>query len=311
MNKTTKKILLTLLLLAYLFVFVACGVQTGDKADPPATTSLYPLNISDDLGNQVLIDKLPQRIVSSSPSITEILFALGLDDKIIGVSNSCDYPQAAKSKAKLFDFAGPNIENILAAKPDIILSDVAYGIPQDTMTLLKNSNIKIVLMTYNSIEDILSNIKLIGQITDKNKEAAQLVKQLTDGIDAISAKAKKNDPKSVFINVGELYTSGTNTYMDDMLNKLGAKNVAAELGQGWVQAPVETLLEKNPDVYMDLSVQNSGDMPANPLLKNLSAVQNKHCYTYAFSGNETSLLSRPGPRVVEALELLYKDIYQP
>ena len=178
------------------------------------------------------------------------------------------------------------------------------------MTLLKNSDIKIVLMTYNSVEDILSNIALLGQITDKNQEATLLVDKLTREIEDISAKAKKQTPKSVFINVGDLYTTADNTYMDDMLNKLGAKNIAADLGQGWLQIPLETLLEKNPDVYIDMSVQNNGDIPADPLLSNLSAIQNKHYHTYAFSANETSLLSRPGPRVAEALALLYNNIYE-
>lgn len=309
-NRTTKKILLALLLSIYLFVFVACGAAMGSKTDNATATSVYPLTITDDLGNQVVIDKAPQRIVSSSPSITEILFALGLGDSIVGVSNSCDYPEEAQSKPQLFDFAGPNIEGLLSAKPDIILSDVAYGIPEDTMTILKNSNVTIVLMTYNSVDDVLDNILLIGQITDKNKEADLLVKKISADIDSVAAKAKKQPQKSVFINIGDLYTTGANTYMDDMLNKLGAKNIAAEAGQGWLQLPVETLLEKDPDVYIDISVQNSGDMPADPLLSNLSAIQKKHYATYAFSSNETSLLSRPGPRVAEALQLLYDTIFE-
>jgi iron complex transport system substrate-binding protein len=306
MYKKQKQLLSILLAILLLISFASCSnTSTSSQADQ----TTYPLSITDDLGNQVTIDAKPARIVSSSPAVTEILFALGLDEEIVGVSSSCDYPEAAKSKPQLFDYAAPDVESIIAAEPDVILSDVAYGIPEDTQLLLEQSDITIVLMTYTSIQDVLSNITLIGQITDKNTEAAALVEDINTQIAELTAKTQDQQSKSVFIDVGGFYSPGTDTYLNNMLTALGATNIAAEIGSGWVMVPVESLLEKDPDIYIDLSVNTSGDMPAESLVQNLSAIKNGTVYTYAYSSNETSILSRPGPRIVQAMQLLYDDIY--
>ncbi len=307
MYKKRKQLLAILLALLLLISFASCSNSTSSASQADQTA--YPLSITDDLGNQVTIDAKPVRIVSSSPAVTEILFALGLDEEIVGVSSSCDYPEAAKSKPQLFDYATPDVESIIAAEPDVILSDVAYGIPEDTQLLLEQSGITIVLMTYTSIQDVLSNITLIGQITDKNTEAAALVEDINTQIAELTAKAQDQQSKSVFIDVGGFYSPGEDTYLNNMITVLGATNIAAEIGSGWVMVPVESLLEEDPDVYIDLSVNTSGDMPAESLVQSLSAIENSTVYTYAYSSNETSILSRPGPRIVEAMQLLYDDIY--
>ncbi|MEL7569542.1 MAG: helical backbone metal receptor [Eubacteriaceae bacterium] len=306
MYKKTKKLLCILLTLLILISFASCSNTTSSSG---AANTAYPLSITDDLGNNVTIDAKPLKIVSTSPAVTEILFALGLDDEIVGVSSSCDYPQAAKSKPHLFDFSGPNIESIIQADPDIILSDVAYGIPQDTKLLLENSGIKIILMTYTSVDDVLDNITLIGRITDKNKEAAKLVSQISKDIEKVAAKAKKQEPKSVFINIGGYYTPGADTFINDLITTLGANNIAESLGSGWIMISTEKLIEADPNVYIDLSVVNSGDLPTDSIILNLSALKNNKYYSYSYSSNETSVLSRPGPRMAEALQLLYDDIY--
>lgn len=306
MYKKSKKLLCILLTLLLLISFASCSNTTSYSA---AADTAYPLSITDDLGNNVTIDAKPVRIVSTSPAVTEILFALGLDDEIVGVSSSCDYPQAAKSKPVLFDYAGPNIESIIQADPDVILSDVAYGIPADTQLLLEKSGIKIVLMTYTSVDDVFDNITLIGKITDKNKEAAKLVSQISKDIEKVAAKAKKQEPKSVFINIGGYYTPGADTFINDLITTLGANNIAESLGSGWIMISTEKLIEADPNVYIDLSATNSGDLPTDTIILNLSALKNNKYYSYSYSSNETSVLSRPGSRLAQALQLLYDDIY--
>lgn len=306
MYKKSKQLLCILLALLLLISFTSCSSATSSAAN---TNTAYPLSITDDLGNNVTIDAKPVRIVSTSPAVTEILFALGLDDEIVGVSSSCDYPDAAKSKPVLFDYAGPNIESIIQADPDVILSDVAYGIPKDTQLLLEKSGIKIVLMTYTSVDDVLDNITLIGKITDKNKEAAILVSQISKDIEKVAAKAKKQEPKSVFINIGGYYTPGADTFINDLIKTLDANNIAESLGSGWIMISTEKLIEVDPNVYIDLSATNSGDLPTDSIILNLSALKNNKYYSYSYSSNETSVLSRPGPRMAEALQLLYDDIY--
>jgi len=308
MNKKTKQLLCLLIIAAMLFSLASCGQKSENT--PQKGSTAYPLTITDDFNNKITIESKPVKIVSSSPSITEILYALGLDKNIVGVSASCDWPVDAQTKPKLFEFAGPDIESIIAADPDIILSDVAYGIPKDTQLLLEQSGIKIVLMTYTSAQDVLDNILLIGQITDKNKEALSLVESINKTIDEYKAKAENQDPKSVFIDIGGFYTPAADTYMDDLLKIIGAQNIAGDLAKGWVAISLEKLVEKNPDVYIDLSVEKSGDLPANSIAADLPAVKNNNFYSYSYSSNETSILSRPGPRIDEALQLLYEIIYQ-
>ncbi len=303
MKKRIIAFLLAMLLVAA--SFAGCAGGTGGNNDAQAG---YPLTITDDLGNEVTFETVPEKILSSSPSITEIVYALGLEEKLVGVTAYCDYPLEAKEKPQLIDFAGPNVERIIEAAPDVLFSDVAYGIPEDTQALLDNAGIKIVIMTYDSIDDVLDNISLIGQVMDVAEPAQQLRDDLTQQMEEICS-FKVDRASTVFVDVGGFYTTGSGTYLDDMIQKAGAVNVAASLGNGWVQIPVETLLEKNPDVYIDLAVEKDGDLPAEPLVQPLAAIQEGRVYTYSYSSNETAILSRPGPRFVEALRLLVELIY--
>ena len=178
-------IFLALVTISCLFISAACnGAATPPpekttpapsppvKEKPPEETKSepekmpsFPLTIIDDLERSVQIDKLPQRIVSLAPSITEILFALGLDDKIIGVTDYCDYPEAAKAKPRVASYTTPNIEKLVSLDPDLILAEAIHE--KTVLPALEKLGMTVIVSSATSVDAVLHDITLIGQVNGK------------------------------------------------------------------------------------------------------------------------------------------------
>ena len=160
--------LLAVLMTALLSLTLLAGCASGT---PDGQVSAdYPLTISDSYDRQVTIQKLPERIVSLAPSNTEILFALGLGDKVIGVTEVCDYPEEAKAIERVGGFQGPNMEKIIAAKPDLILADSLTG--PEAVEQLQSAGLAVIAVRSDGLEQLFANIELIGQVTGASAQAA-------------------------------------------------------------------------------------------------------------------------------------------
>ncbi len=133
--------------------------------------SFQPGTLTDDLGRQITIEKLPQRIVSHVPSITEILFALELGDRIVGVDSYSDYPAAAKSKPQIGNYFNPSIENIVAVNPDMVFTDGH----SDSIKGLDNLKIPYIVLQPKDIEGIFKNIELVGRVTGTGDKAEKII----------------------------------------------------------------------------------------------------------------------------------------
>ena len=140
--------------------------------------------VFDDLGRLVAINGTPQRIISLAPSNTEILFALGLGDKVVGVTDWCDYPPEALDKEKVGGYVNPDIEKIVALNPDLIL--VAYGTPMDIINNLVGLGLTVFGIKTTDLDDLLNDIRRIGEITDKEVEAQALTSEMESGIEAVT-----------------------------------------------------------------------------------------------------------------------------
>jgi iron complex transport system substrate-binding protein len=251
------------------------------------------------------------RYISLAPSTTEILFSLGLDEEIVGLSTYCNYPENAKSKTKVGDFSQPNIEKILSLRPDYIF---CTGIEQAiAVSQLKKLGLKVYVADPTNMQELLDSIREIGKITGKNKEAQDLTKNMAFSIEKIKSKVSRicqeARPK-VFIEIwhSPLTTAGKGSFIDDLIGIAGGINIAYDTKRPFSIFSVEEVIKRNPDciilAYMDK--ENAAKIIKKRAgWQEISAVKKDRIY------NDISpdLLLRPGPRVIRGLNELYKRFY--
>ena len=270
----------------------------------------FPVTVTDDRGKEVTIYRRPKRIISLSPANTEILFALGLDEEIVGVTEFCNYPPEAKSKEKIGGYSNPNLEKIVSLKPDLILAD--YGNPIKGIKQIESLGYTLVGLNPKTIEDILRNIKLVGKITGKTKEASELISNMKERLNSVEERVRNLDEDEkvrvlYVIWYKPLWTAGSGTFIDELIKKAGGINIASELS-GYKQMSLEKVIEKNPQVIV---VGESKDQPnlvktvkEETTLFGTDAFRNNRIYTI-----DTDIVSRSGPRIVDALEQLAKLLH--
>ncbi|HJF22416.1 MAG TPA: ABC transporter substrate-binding protein [Mammaliicoccus lentus] len=253
-----------------------------------------------------------KRIISLIPSNTEILYELGLGDKVVGVSIVDDYPKDVKDK-KQFDAFKLDTEALMKAKPDLILAHESNKSTQEKdLKKLTDAGVKVVYIDdANSINEMYQTFKQVGKVTGKEKEANKLVDKVKNDIE----KVKKDIPedkqgKQVFMEISsqpDIYTSGKNTFYDDMLTSIKAKNVFHD-EEGWIKTDKESILKRNPDVMITTSGQSEEEYKKlnnnRDGFDQVNAVKNDS--VYALNADK---ISRPGPRLAEGLEELADKIY--
>ena len=271
-----------------------------------------PGNIVDGLGRSVTIDKMPQRIVSLSPSNTEILFALGLDDKVVGVTEYCDYPQAAETKPKVGGFSTVDIEKVVSLEPDLVLASRIHS--KTVIPALEKLNLTVVTLMPTSLPEVLDSIALAGKITGQNREAAELINNLNTRIEAVADKIETLSPDELprvfYITWHDpLMTAGTGTLADYVISSAGGQNIAFDIS-GDKAINLETVLYRDPQVIVASVDMGSGeDLPwqylqTEPRFENTQALTNDRIYK--IDGN---VIHRPGPRIVDALEQMAQFIH--
>jgi iron complex transport system substrate-binding protein len=275
-------------------------------ATPRATT--FPLTIKDDAGRSVTFAHAPMRIISLAPSNTEILYALSLGDRVVGVDDNSDFPAEAKAKPKVGGFAGTNLEQVVALQPDLIL---ASGITApDLLTTLVGRNLTVVVLNPPDLPGVLADLSLIGQIADVNAQAAQVRSGLEARIAAVTARLKTATTKPrVFFELDptQFYTVGPHSFVDDLITRAGGTNIAADASTAYPTLSPEQIIAKDPEVII-LSDENQGvtteSVKARAGWAGVSAVK-----TGRIAALNPDLTNRPGPRVVDALEQLALAIH--
>ncbi|WP_160723314.1 ABC transporter substrate-binding protein [Bacillus sp. USDA818B3_A] len=314
MKKLYSLLLITLLTIVLLAGCAGATKQTqeGKQADSAKVTSTFPVTIKDALDNEVVIKQKPERIVSLMPSNTEIAYSLGLGKEIVGVSDYDNYPEDTRNKEKIGgqEF---NTEKIIGLKPDLVLAHASSAlIVKDALKQLKDAGIPVlVIANAENFETVYNTIDMIGKATGTNKKTDEVIKGMKDKMAAIQEKAASiKDKKKVYIEVSpapDIYTTGKNTFMDEMLASIQTKNVAGDQ-QGWIKVDQEAIIQKNPDVV----ITTYGYYVKNPVEQvlsrkgwdNINAVKNKQVIDV-----NSDIMNRPGPRVVEGVEALAKAIY--
>jgi len=264
------------------------------------------------LGRTVGFTRIPERIVSLAPSNTEILFALGLADKVVAVTDYCDYPPEAKEKASIGGFSTPNIENVVALSPDLV---VATSIHQEqVIPNLEQRGITVFALAPKTLDEVLEAITLVGEITGQEKEASKLVGEMSERIRAVTDKTgnltEAQKPRVFYITWHDpLMTAGAGTLHDELIQKAGGTNIARNL-TGYAGITLEAVIDANPEVMIaGVGMGTGADAPlqfalTEPRLRNNDARLNNRVYAI-----DVDLVGRAGPRIVDALEQFARFIH--
>lgn len=251
-----------------------------------------------------------ERIISLMPSNTEILYALGMGDEMVGVSTVDDYPKAVEHVEK-FDAMQLNYEALLKAKPTLIFAHESMTSQEKLLKRLSDKGIKVVTVKdAQNFEEIYACIDQIGKAVHKEKEANQLEAKIKEDIKQVIDKYhKKLSGKKVLVEVSpapEIYTGGKGTMFDDMIHQLGSVNVFHDIN-GWQPVNSEAIIKRNPDVIIatsDLSDEAyKASVEKRGGFSNLNAVKHGAVYTI-----DADMISRPGPRIAQGLKELAETI---
>ncbi|MEE9340238.1 MAG: ABC transporter substrate-binding protein [Thermoplasmata archaeon] len=280
-------------------VFVG-GLSVGLLVVPALQGTEEPsgMKIVDDYGRDVTVPQPVERIISLAPSNTEILFALGLDDKVVGVDQASNYPPEAQDKTIVGGyFGGYNLEVITVLDPQLIL---ASSINSDELIAdLENRSFAVVVLDASDIDGVFHDIELVGSITDADAEAEGLVSNLTARVETISDLMLGVETPSVYIELdNNLWTYGPGTFGDDLLDLAGGENIAGSMGSPWVQLDEEFVVTSSPDIIITVFTPVE-EIKSRPGWSDISAIQNDK--VFAVDGD---LISCPGPRIVDGLEEL-------
>jgi len=268
----------------------------------PMTVSA--ITVTDDAGTTIILNTTPERIVSLSPSNTEILAALGLLDKIVGVTDVCDYPPEVKNKTRVGGYSAISIEKVALAKPDLIIASDKTS--QETISRLKEIGLPVIVVAPKNVEHVIRDIRMVGKITGTDTQTEDLAANITRRIAKVSAVPSINSPTVAHVVYSKpLYVSGNTTMQNDIISRTGGINVFASRN-GWSTVSLEEFLLANPDIIivssgggMDVSAKDVilEEFMSNPQYASLSAVKNHHVYAI-----NADIISRPGPRIADAAE---------
>jgi iron complex transport system substrate-binding protein len=288
-----------------------CATKSAETPAPAPVkaTAAFPVTITDDAARAVTIDAEPKRIVSLAPANTEIVYSLGIIDRLVGVTTWDDYPAQVKDIAKIGDFTTPNIEAIAGAEPDLIL--VTGGVQADVLSKLEAVGAKVVVIDPQNLEGVFTAIDTVARITGTAAEGDKVVAGMKADLADVAAKLSGVAPTRTFIEIGwnPLFTAGPGTLLDDLLAKAGGTNVVTE--KGYVGYSVEQLVTDQPDVYLGTlsSIGDAAALAKRPGYGALSAIKGGRVFSLS-----DNLVSRPGPRVVEGVReiaaALHPDLFK-
>ena len=282
----------------------------------PATacnTEALPGTFIDGLGRTVNIEEVPETIISLAPSNTEILYALGLEDKVVGVTTFCDYPEAAQDKPKIGGFSTVDIERVVEIQPDLILA--ANKHKDEVIPALERLGLTVFALDPKTLDELLEAITLVGRCTGSEDEASLLVAEMSNRIEAVTEETD-NLPLAQRLRVfyvtwhDPLMTVGSGALHNELIQQAGGTNIFQDLTENYPKISLEAVIEANPQVIIaGVGMGTGEDLPfefasTESRLEDVDARINNRVYAIT-----NDLVSRSGPRTVDALEQLAKMIH--
>ncbi len=306
-----------------LILALAAGCGAGGKGSAPSGREAgasgaagesravaYPLTVTDALGRTVTIDRQPERIVSLAPSNTELLFALGLGDRVVGVTDHCDFPPKATSKEKVGGFQDPSIEKVIALQPDLVLA--TGGIQREVVARIEKAGPPVYVVDPHTVDEVLDGIRIVARLAGVPGEGGRVAGDLRARVEAVRARTAglaESERPAVFYEVwpDPLMTAGPGSFAHDMIGLAGGRNVAAETGEPYPKFSLEALVAADPAVIIT---------PFEETAKALSERKRPGGWAGLTAVREgrvalvdQNLTSRPGPRIVDGLEAFARAIH--
>ena len=310
------------LIAAALALFAAaCGGSSSTSSTPTATMKAaatptsgpaFPVTVKRSDGKTLTLPAAPKHVVSLSPGATEVIYAIGAEGELAAVDKNANYPDAANAFPTKVDAYEPNIEAIRALNPDLVI------FASDTSGLVaKLDELKVPVLyididtTARTVDDVLTQIGLLGQVTGTNDKATALVASLKARVDKVSSALQSlpaGSPLGVYHELDSTYYSASEgTFVGDLYKILKMKNIAGSGTTTYPQLTQEAIIAANPQVIVlaDEAYGVSVDsVKARPGWSAIDAVKNNKIFAI-----NADIVSRPGPRIVDALEQLAKDVY--
>jgi len=269
--------------------------------------------VKDDLGRAVNVPEKVNRIVSLAPSATENLFAIGAGHLVVGVTSACDYPPKVRKLPQVGDFMKPSLERVAALKPDLIVivsSTIPKAIADELQEKTKTS---VFVFQPKTVRDVVKGLMTLGELTNRKRQAQKLAVQLERRLKAVTKQVANKPKVSVVVEISpppSLMVAGPKTFIDDAVRLAGGKNAFSDAQQPFPLVSLETLVAKDPDVYIvaakgKTSSQILDEVRKRPGFSNLRCVREGRVY-----GIDPDLLFRPTPRLIEGVEKLAQLLHQ-
>lgn len=274
-----------ILIVSILFIF---SVTLSSGKD------IFPVILTDSSGRKITVKSQPQRIVSLSPSITELLFYLGLSEKVVAVAGHCDYPPDALKKPKIGD-VNLNVEKLLEFHPDLIVGD--SGLSDNLISRSDSLGTNVLFLDSKDMGGIFNSIILLGKATGEIKVSHQLVNSLKEQIEYIREKVPRKKTK-VFVEIWPepLMTVGAKSFINDIITLAGGINIAGYMERNDIQISSEWVLEKDPQVIIVSTPGTRDRVMSRTAWQHISAIREKHVYEI-----DPDIFVRPTPRIIIAI----------
>ncbi|MGI6097134.1 MAG: ABC transporter substrate-binding protein [Dethiobacteria bacterium] len=309
-----------LIVLAHLLAVSGCGTDTADEnavdegsteqgEDGPAAI------VVDQMGREVVFTETAKRIVSISPASTEIVFALGLGENLIAVTDYCNYPEEALAKDKIGDYSNPNLEKIMAMEPDLVLADSWH---KEVVLRLEDLEVSVLVLVPESIEEIYEALEMIAAAAGAVERCEELKAEMTERLSAIAEKLSSLDEEDKVRVYYEVYSDplmsiGNQSLIHEIITLARGKNIFADIDDNYPVVSAEVVAEREPQIILYPAYHGSeeivlGSLQERPGWGGLPAIKEGRIH-----GVDEDKFSRHGPRVVEAVEeaaqLFYPELF--
>jgi iron complex transport system substrate-binding protein len=275
----------------------------------PITSSVSPnetKEVTDDAGRRVKIPARVERFVSLAPNLTEIAYAIGAGQRLVGNTTFCNYPEQAKSVTKVGDTLQPSIERILALRPQLVLVSTASQLEAFT-SQLNEHQIAVYITDPHDLEGVFRTIINLGDLLNEPVAASELVTQLRARSETVERAVAQRPPVRVFFQLSgqPLYTAGKTSFVTNLIERAGGRSVTSDVNEAWPRLSDEAALASRPEAVIILSGETMGaDTKVAPALQNSPAVRTGRVYSI-----DGDLLTRPGPRLVDGLEQIARALH--
>lgn len=275
-----------------LILILGCDAQSGDQNREKKKA------VTDLLGREIILPEPATRVISTAPNITEIIYALDQEEKLVAVSSWCDYPPEVDEKPRIGDFANPSLEKVVSHKPDMILATPQKKTP--TLDKFEQMELTVVCVHPENFQEFLKSIAIIGEVLGCQQRADSLILDIRR---EISALTPVKDSLRVYVEIyaNPLMTASGSSFVGDIIEIAGGKNIAADLPQAYPTINAEKVVAADPEVIITTYPNAEVDQISDRLgWENISAVQNHKVYVDI----DPNILIRPAPRVVQGIKVL-------